>query len=197
MSNKYWGWGLEDDEFFVRMRQANLVIERPKVIIRIIVIIIISIIDNITPGDPNREERNIPTRPHHQGTGLILCRKHGQSKIQISQLKWILKAIEPTLTNYRRRDTILYLDNRHQLPHFSISPQNYDKLFIATKDRPRDNTKCYNQRNLTRRRDKTTGLSNTLYRVASRRSLNIDGAPVNFLDIELGESWLTTFWQNE
>ena len=87
MSNKYWGWGLEDDEFFVRMRQANLVIERPKVIIRIIVIIIISIIDNITPGDPNREERNIPTRPHHQGTGLILCRKHGQSKIQISQLK--------------------------------------------------------------------------------------------------------------
>ena len=30
MSNKYWGWGLEDDEFFVRMRQANYVIERPK-----------------------------------------------------------------------------------------------------------------------------------------------------------------------
>ena len=29
MSNKYWGWGLEDDEFFVRMRQANMVIERP------------------------------------------------------------------------------------------------------------------------------------------------------------------------
>ena len=22
MSNKYWGWGLEDDEFFVRMRQV-------------------------------------------------------------------------------------------------------------------------------------------------------------------------------
>ena len=30
MSNKYWGWGLEDDEFFVRMRQANLAIARPK-----------------------------------------------------------------------------------------------------------------------------------------------------------------------
>jgi len=30
MSNKYWGWGLEDDEFFVRLRQANLPIERPR-----------------------------------------------------------------------------------------------------------------------------------------------------------------------
>jgi len=25
MSNKYWGWGLEDDEFFMRMRDANLI----------------------------------------------------------------------------------------------------------------------------------------------------------------------------
>ena len=23
MSNKYWGWGLEDDEFFVRIRQVE------------------------------------------------------------------------------------------------------------------------------------------------------------------------------
>ena len=29
MSNRYWGWGLEDDEFFVRLRQANLMVERP------------------------------------------------------------------------------------------------------------------------------------------------------------------------
>lgn len=29
MSNKYWGWGLEDDEFFVRLRDANLNITRP------------------------------------------------------------------------------------------------------------------------------------------------------------------------
>lgn len=29
MSNKYWGWGLEDDEFYVRMKEANLAVTRP------------------------------------------------------------------------------------------------------------------------------------------------------------------------
>ena len=100
MSNKYWGWGLEDDEFFVRMRQANYEIERPKGI------------------------------------------RTGRSK------------------TFR---------------HVHVS-----------RDRPRDNTKCYNQKNATRRRDKQTGLSNTMYKILARRNLEIDGARVNFLDIELG-----------
>ncbi|XP_065582470.1 beta-1,4-galactosyltransferase 7-like isoform X2 [Artemia franciscana] len=29
MSNRYWGWGLEDDEFYVRLKQANITIQRP------------------------------------------------------------------------------------------------------------------------------------------------------------------------
>lgn len=29
MSNKYYGWGLEDDEFYTRLKSANLVINRP------------------------------------------------------------------------------------------------------------------------------------------------------------------------
>ncbi|KAH9500049.1 Beta-1,4-galactosyltransferase 7 [Bulinus truncatus] len=29
LSNKYWGWGREDDEFFVRMRKANFTLQRP------------------------------------------------------------------------------------------------------------------------------------------------------------------------
>lgn len=29
MSNRYWGWGLEDDEFYVRLKDAALVISRP------------------------------------------------------------------------------------------------------------------------------------------------------------------------
>uniref|UniRef100_A0A915KKB9 Beta-1,4-galactosyltransferase 7 n=1 Tax=Romanomermis culicivorax TaxID=13658 RepID=A0A915KKB9_ROMCU len=29
MSNKYWGWGLEDDEFYLRLKDAGLIIERP------------------------------------------------------------------------------------------------------------------------------------------------------------------------
>lgn len=30
LSNKYWGWGLEDDEFYARMRDARLNISRPR-----------------------------------------------------------------------------------------------------------------------------------------------------------------------
>lgn len=30
MSNQYWGWGLEDDEFFVRIRDAGLRVTRPE-----------------------------------------------------------------------------------------------------------------------------------------------------------------------
>ncbi|CAG2168922.1 unnamed protein product [Oppiella nova] len=30
MSNNYWGWGLEDDEFYVRLKEANLFISRPQ-----------------------------------------------------------------------------------------------------------------------------------------------------------------------
>ncbi|ELT90432.1 hypothetical protein CAPTEDRAFT_75285, partial [Capitella teleta] len=30
LSNKYWGWGREDDEFYVRMRDKKLQIKRPK-----------------------------------------------------------------------------------------------------------------------------------------------------------------------
>lgn len=29
MSNKYWGWGLEDDEFYTRIKDAGLTVERP------------------------------------------------------------------------------------------------------------------------------------------------------------------------
>lgn len=30
MSNKYWGWGLEDDEFYVRIKEAGLEVFRPR-----------------------------------------------------------------------------------------------------------------------------------------------------------------------
>lgn len=29
MSNKYWGWGLEDDEFYIRIKDAGLKVDRP------------------------------------------------------------------------------------------------------------------------------------------------------------------------
>ena len=40
MSNRYWGWGLEDDEFGFRIREAKLVIQRPS-------------LDEITTGKKN------------------------------------------------------------------------------------------------------------------------------------------------
>lgn len=30
MSNKYWGWGLEDDEFYVRLKEAGFSVSRPQ-----------------------------------------------------------------------------------------------------------------------------------------------------------------------
>ena len=30
LSNNYWGWGLEDDEFYARLRDAGQPAERPK-----------------------------------------------------------------------------------------------------------------------------------------------------------------------
>jgi len=110
MSNKYWGWGLEDDEFFVRLRQANLPISRP--------------------------------------TGV----RSGRS--------------------------------------------GAFKHVHSPKVRSRDNAKCYNQRNLTRRRDRQTGLSTVFYRVSANRKLVIDGTPVNLLDIHLECDRAMTPWCN-
>jgi len=31
MSNRYWGWGREDDEFYLRLRKANMPVNRPKI----------------------------------------------------------------------------------------------------------------------------------------------------------------------
>ena len=102
MSNKYWGWGLEDDEFYVRLRRGNIMVERP--------------------------------------TGI----RTGRSS------------------------TFRHVHGRE-------------------RGRGRDQARCYNQRNLTRRLDKETGLSNTMYRLLTRRRLVIDNSHVNFLDIELGK----------
>merc|ERR1719394_968730 len=110
MSNKYWGWGLEDDEFFVRVRQANLPIQRPKGI--------------------------------RSGRSGAFTHVH------------------------------------------------------SAKKRQRDNAKCYNQRNATRRRDKQTGLSTVFYKVSAKRHLTIDTVPVTLLDIHLECDKGMTPWCN-
>ncbi|XP_058826269.1 beta-1,4-galactosyltransferase 7 [Topomyia yanbarensis] len=99
MSNRYWGWGLEDDEFYVRIKEAGLEVFRPQ---------------NITTGPDN---------------------------------------------------TFLH---------------NHDRLH-----RRRDTTKCYNQREVTRRRDRETGLDTLLYSIKQRHELTLDGVPLTVLNINL------------
>lgn len=108
MSNKYWGWGLEDDEFYVRVKEAAINISRPI---------------NITTG------------------------------------------IENTF--------------RHI----------HDRVV-----RKRDMAKCFNQREVTRRRDRQTGLRDVAYVVQSHKLVNIDDAPVTVINVALKCNRTITPW---
>ncbi|XP_054289776.1 beta-1,4-galactosyltransferase 7-like isoform X1 [Macrosteles quadrilineatus] len=108
MSNKYWGWGLEDDEFYVRLKEAAINVSRPV---------------NITTG------------------------------------------IENTF--------------RHM----------HDRVV-----RKRDMTKCFNQREVTRRRDRQTGLRDVSYSIQARRTLMIDNAAVTVVNVALRCNRTVTPW---
>lgn len=99
MSNKYWGWGLEDDEFYVRLKDAGLKVHRPQ---------------KITTG---------------------------------------------------ASDTF---DHIHDRAH-----------------RRRDTTKCYNQKDETRKRDTKTGLNTMNYNIRDRKELAIDGIKITVLNVNL------------
>lgn len=108
LSNKYWGWGLEDDEFYTRLREAKLEIFRP---------------GNLTSGT---------------------------------------------------RDTFKHIHDRRR--------------------RRRDMIKCYNQQEVTRHRDRHTGLSTVKYSIQSRKEMTIDGAPVTILNTVLECDKVITPW---
>lgn len=55
-------------------------------------------------------------------------------------------------------------------------------------------TKCYNQREVTRKRDRHTGLHNINYFVRKKHELLIDGVPALVLDIELKCNKTLTPW---
>ncbi|XP_028028200.1 beta-1,4-galactosyltransferase 7-like [Bombyx mandarina] len=99
MSNQYWGWGMEDDEFYVRLKDAGLTFNRPS---------------NITTG---------------------------------------------------RKNTFRHI---------------HDDAY-----RVRDKRRCYNQLEMTRRRDRRTGLHDVAHRVLSLHTLTIDGLPLTVLSVEL------------
>ncbi|XP_067628510.1 beta-1,4-galactosyltransferase 7 [Eurosta solidaginis] len=99
MSNKYWGWGLEDDEFYVRIRDAGMRV----------------------------------TRPEGIKTGV--------------------------------NDTFKHIHNRYH--------------------RKRDTQKCFNQKEVTRKRDRETGLSTVKYKILKVHEMSIDGASITVLNILL------------
>ncbi|CAH1155902.1 unnamed protein product [Phaedon cochleariae] len=107
LSNRYWGWGLEDDEFYVRLKDAHLNISRPQ---------------NINTG---------------------------------------------------RHDTFRHIHGR---------------------ERKRDTVKCDNQREITRKRDRQTGLHDVKYTVNSSKELEIDGALVTVINIHLHCNHTATPW---
>ena len=51
--------------------------------------------------------------------------------------------------------------------------------------RQRDYGKCNNQRDVTRRRDRATGLSTLRHELASAHALDVDGAPATLLNVRL------------
>lgn len=108
LSNKYWGWGLEDDEFYARLKEAKLDIFRP---------------GNLTSGT-----------------------KHTFRHIHDRQI--------------RRRDMI----------------------------------KCYNQQEITRHRDRQTGLSSVRYQVQSKIEITIQGSPLTVLNVVLECDRFVTPW---
>ncbi|CRK90021.1 CLUMA_CG003746, isoform A [Clunio marinus] len=108
MSNKYWGWGLEDDEFYVRLKDVKLKVYRPQ---------------NILTGSSDTFN-HIHDRAH------------------------------------RRRDT----------------------------------TKCFNQKEETRKRDTKTGLNTIKYEIKNRNELSIDGIKVTILNVDLKCDKNSTPW---
>ncbi|KAJ8686952.1 hypothetical protein QAD02_022746 [Eretmocerus hayati] len=108
MSNKYWGWGLEDDEFYVRLKEAKINVTRPM---------------------------NISTGVH---------------------------------------DTFRHI---------------HDRLH-----RKRDTVKCFDQREVTRKRDRETGLNNVSYKLEKAVHASIENASITILNISLMCDKSSTPW---
>ncbi len=60
--------------------------------------------------------------------------------------------------------------------------------------RKRDTTKCFNQREVTRKRDRQTGLDTIKYAISDTKTLTIDDAKVIVLNIKLTCDKAVTPW---
>lgn len=73
----------------------------------------------------------------------------------------------------------------------------FSLMYRHTHDRmyrKRDMTKCFNQRDVTRRRDRQTGLSDVAYNLTGIHEVEIDGAPITVINIVLSCDRRLTPW---
>lgn len=143
MSNKYWGWGLEDDEFYVRLKEAGLSVSRPQ---------------------------NISTGTHNT-------------------FKWVL-FYEPLLISLfivklwvklgRNCNALLMLRKLN-----CYAWNMYYRHIHDRNHRKRDMTKCYNQREVTRKRDRQTGLNNVSYKILDTIKMTISDISLTVINISL------------
>nr|CAG4634984.1 EOG090X0AZ6 [Alona affinis] len=110
LSNKYWGWGLEDDEFYLRMKQGGMKLMRP---------------ENITTG-----------------TGNTFRHVHNHVK------------------------------------------------------RVRDKEKCFDQKAVSRKRDRVTGVHDVAYTIESISSMTFNAAPATLLNVALSCNKTRTPWSD-
>lgn len=54
--------------------------------------------------------------------------------------------------------------------------------------------KCFNQREVTRKRDRETGLSTTKYKITDVKNVTIDGAPLTIVNVHLYCDKILTPW---
>ena len=129
LSNRYWGWGLEDDEFYLRMKQGGIKVIRP---------------ENITTGPKNT-------------------------------FKWVYFCC-----NFERfiRNWIVFWC-RHL--HDSVK-------------RSRDMAKCFDQKAVTRKRDRVTGLKDVSYELQSVTLISINSSPATVLNVLLNCNRTLTPW---
>lgn len=121
MSNRYWGWGLEDDEFYLRLREGGIELRRPL----------------------NLSTDRTTTFMHVHDRRL------------------------------RKRDTLRIGDQKQVLSQLDVGGRRW------TGAGQREWAQ------VSRRRDRLSGLDSVGFEVLSRSQLGVDGAPASVLNLRL------------
>uniref|UniRef100_A0AC34GVR3 Beta-1,4-N-acetylgalactosaminyltransferase n=1 Tax=Panagrolaimus sp. ES5 TaxID=591445 RepID=A0AC34GVR3_9BILA len=144
MSNKYWGWGLEDDEFYLRLRY-----DYAKFIGGILILTMEDY--KLVNGMSNK----------YWGWGL----EDDEFYLRLRDANLLEHLQRPDNLNTSRGDTFLHVHD--------------------AKKRARDQIYTPLQKQMSHRRDRTSGLFSVNYMIADRQLLKIEGITALVINIEL------------